>query len=295
MTARNIVVATDLTARSDRAIERAIALAMQWGARLFVVHAVEDTVGLPDVPAWHAPIEPVNLARGRLRADLEAHATNAQIIVERGTAHALVLAVAADVDADLIVTGVARDQFLGPAKLGSTVEMLARRTSVPLLVVKQRAHGAYRHVVVASDFSKGSRSALATALEFNADARVTLFHAYDMPYASYALDRSAIRESGRATAEAMARDHLRKTGLDSDDVRILVEYGRPEQLLPDLARVMAVDLVVVGRGRGRVAAFFLGSVSMSVLTRAPTDVMLVPRHPAGVPRTSRATPEHTSI
>ena len=36
-----ILVATDLSARSDRAIDRATFLAQHWGVRLFVLHALE--------------------------------------------------------------------------------------------------------------------------------------------------------------------------------------------------------------------------------------------------------------
>ena len=276
MAPRRIVVASDLTARSDRAIERASTLAVEWDAKLFAVHALEHAVAVPDVPAWQNRIDPVALARERLGADLGRYPKDAELIVERHKAPALVLDVAADVGADLIITGVARDEFMGTAKLGSTVEALARGAPVPLLVVKLRPHDSYRHVVVASDFSKASRSALVTALDFHADARITLFHAFEMPYESYADDRMAFRASGRRRAEAEAREHLRSSSLERNDIRVLAEYGRPDHLLAGLTRATNVDMVVVGRGRGRVAALLLGSVSRSVLTHVPTDVMVVP-------------------
>ena len=39
---KHILVATDLTARSDRAIERAFSLARETGAELTILHAVDD-------------------------------------------------------------------------------------------------------------------------------------------------------------------------------------------------------------------------------------------------------------
>jgi nucleotide-binding universal stress UspA family protein len=276
MAPSRIVVASDLTARSDRAVERATALAVQWGAKLFAVHAIEHTLAVPDVPAWHKRLDPVALARERLRADLREYAKDAELIVERRNAASLVLDVATEVGADVIVTGVARDEFLGTAKLGSTVETLARSAPIPLLVVKLRPHDSYRHVVVGSNFSKGSHSALVTAIELCADALITLFHAFELPYASYAHDRTAFRASGRASVEAEAREHLRRSALERSNIRILAEYGSPDHLLAELTRATNVDLVVVGRERGRVAALLLGSVSRSVLIHAPTDVMVVP-------------------
>jgi len=39
---KKVLLATDLSARSDRALDRATQLARQWDAGLVVVHALED-------------------------------------------------------------------------------------------------------------------------------------------------------------------------------------------------------------------------------------------------------------
>ena len=51
MTPKTILVATDLSARSDRALDRATALAAEWNARLVVLHAL--------------PVIPVPVTRSR--------------------------------------------------------------------------------------------------------------------------------------------------------------------------------------------------------------------------------------
>ena len=51
-----ILVAMDLTPQSDVALDRAIALSAQWGARLYVVHVV-DEASLPSA-AEAAPRRP---------------------------------------------------------------------------------------------------------------------------------------------------------------------------------------------------------------------------------------------
>ena len=48
---KSIVVATDLSARADRAIERALLLAQLHNAKLYVVHIVDDA--LPEAIAQH--------------------------------------------------------------------------------------------------------------------------------------------------------------------------------------------------------------------------------------------------
>jgi nucleotide-binding universal stress UspA family protein len=75
---------------------------------------------------------------------------------------------------------------------------------------------------------------------------------------------------------------LREMGLD---VTTVVEEGRPEDALLNLARDQKADLIVVGsRGRGGVREMFLGSVSHFLTLHAPCPVLVVPprhsRHPA---------------
>src|SRR4051812_1599188 len=69
-----ILVATDLSSRSDRALDRATQLARQWDAQLLVVHAIDQkTVGLLDagfIPSWRQSTDPSVAIRDRIRRDL---------------------------------------------------------------------------------------------------------------------------------------------------------------------------------------------------------------------------------
>jgi hypothetical protein len=56
---KTIILATDLSSRRDRALDRAIQLANSWGAELLIVHALEgEGLPLPDhhwLPSWRGP------------------------------------------------------------------------------------------------------------------------------------------------------------------------------------------------------------------------------------------------
>lgn len=107
--------------------------------------------------------------------------------------------------AGLIVTGVARNEALSRIVLGSTVDALARRSPVPLLVVRSRARAPYREVVVASDFSPSSRRALETAAVLFPDAGFTLFHAFGNPYPALSgMDAAQTRNHGHQLAQREA-------------------------------------------------------------------------------------------
>src|SRR3546814_6107644 len=69
--------------------------------------------------------------------------------------------------------------------LGDTVDRLIRKSPVPVLIVRDRAFEPYHTMLVATDFSESSRVALETAIRFFPDTGLSLFHAYDVPFAGY--------------------------------------------------------------------------------------------------------------
>src|SRR3546814_4263840 len=66
----------------------------------------------------------------------------------------------------------------GDFLIGTTVERLARRAGLPLLIVKGRAEQEYQQLMAATDFSECSRTALTTAVNLFPATAITLVHAY---------------------------------------------------------------------------------------------------------------------
>lgn len=280
MPPRNLVLATDLSCRSDRALDRARALATEWNARLTIVHAFEAPPPVSELPSWRRPLDPRDLATRQIHEDLrDSSALAYDLVIERAEPARLVLDTATRVGADLIVTGIPRDETLRSAVVGTTVEAITRGAQVPVLAARTRPRGRYRNVAVATDFAEPSRQALVTAVELFPDARVRLFHAFQVFYEGFITDKDAAREDVAVRAEADARAFLAATELPSARrIEIQCEYGPPDEVLADLVLSGGVNLVVAGtRGAGRVSTLLLGSVAQALLTRLPGDVMVVPR------------------
>lgn len=278
-----ILLATDLSCRCDRALDRATGLAQVWGAQLVVVHALpERELVSDDRPSWRRPVDPREAAWQRVRADLRgAEGIAVDVIVERGEPGTVIVATAERLGCELIVTGVARDETLGRMLLGSTVEHVTRLAAVPTLVVKSRPRGMYTNVVVATDFSEASREALETALALLPEAQISLFHAFDIPFEGLRDDRASARETLTHEAQAQAWAFLEATPAVAASKRFIAticEHGGVESLLADLVQARGVDLVVVGTsGRGGLASLLLGSVAQRLLQRLPVDVLVVRR------------------
>ncbi len=260
---RRILLATDLSPRCDRALDRAVALARDWSAELVVVHALGD--GAPDAEAEA-------LAQRRLREDLNAQALPVRVVVAREGAAALVGRTAEALQCELVLTGVARDEPLGRFFVGNTVEQLLRQTRVPVLVVRRRPHAAYRKLLVATDFSPGSLTALDTALRLWPRASVRALHGFTVPFESHAANPDASRARIREELEGVAA-----TFIAGRQVPVLLEYGRPERALRQLEDAGESDLTVLGtEGRSGLAGLLLGSVATRVVAELRGDVLVVP-------------------
>ncbi len=278
-----ILLATDLSARSDRALDRAISLAKRWNAHLTVLHVLDEAASPRDpmdpLSSWRRPTEPLDMARKNLLIDLGGLAETATVLIDQGDTIESIMRVANADNSQLIVIGVARNELLGQLVLGRTVNRLLRRSHVPLLVVKERARSAYRHIVVATDFSESSRHALVTAMHFFPEETLTVFHAYDPPMSGLMSDASAYRREYRNIAEQDCNAFLRDTDKFENQrhpPHVLIEYGAPNHLLHDYVVGNSVDLVVVGtHGRSAIFDALIGSVAKRILEDVPCDILVV--------------------
>ena len=133
---RKILLATDLSARSDRALDRAAQLARQWKSKLLVVHALEKApvssswTQFDETPSWRRPPDPARAIELQIRRDVREEVDHLEICIRDGDPPDVVMAAAEREEADLIVLGTARSETLGRMLLaflpaGVTADALA--------------------------------------------------------------------------------------------------------------------------------------------------------------------------
>jgi nucleotide-binding universal stress UspA family protein len=288
---RKILLATDLSARGDRALERAITLARRHDAQLVIVHVYEEldestlTYGRHAAPSWRRPPDATVLMKHRIRQGLHAElgeaVDRATVLIEEGTPAEVIEKLAISERVDLVVTGIAREGPFAarPVVLGKTVEQLLRRLPIPILVVRNRVRGIYEHIVVTTDFSETSGHALQLAVRFFPTQTLVLLHASEAPYSTLAPDATRHAERYQDARAEELETFLASTFIPEPDRKRLVpliEPGSPQQLVREYVQMRGCDLVVLGtRGRGAVLEALLGSTAKSILATLPCDALVV--------------------
>lgn len=264
MASFEILLASDFTARSDRPTERAIHIAAARNATLAIVHVLENQTA------------DVGQIQERLRQELPDAAKGAELIVRSGSTPKILALIAADRASDLIITGVARYNNISDYFLGTAVNHIIRNAAQPVLVVKQRVKGAYRHILVATDLLECSRAALFATASLFPDAAITLVHAFRVPYEGW-LKSDDVKADVQAEAQEGLNAFL--AGIEPSirsrlNVK-LVEGETASVVFSELAKTGA-DLLALGtHGRSGFAHATIGSQAEALLSGVNADVLMV--------------------
>ncbi|MCY1171767.1 Universal stress protein family protein [compost metagenome] len=282
-----ILLATDMSCRCDRALDRAVQLAQEWEAELIAAYVIDPAetrqFRFDRTPAsWRRLPSPFDRMKWRLKRDLGKSSDSIRILVEEGEPAEVLLSIAAREGCDIIVTGIARDETLGRMFLGNTVNRLVRGSPVPVLVVHDRAVRHYRDIVVGTDFSEASLQALLTTAAYFPAAALTLFHGYDVPFSGY-LDEQEFKRDLGVMEKELGTKFLADDRVDAPlraRTDVVIAHGSPERLLSDYVEDQHVDLTVIGsHGRGALFDALIGSTAKNLVETLEGDLLIVHYRP----------------
>lgn len=273
-----ILVATDLSARGDRAIERAFLMAGEAGAEVTCL-----TVPGEEEAGVAAMVETV---RDRLTSHLASEVVSRgvahRIEVRLGRPHQEILRLAAEIDPAVIAMGMHREEGVLDLFRGTTLARVARGGVWPVLLVRDHPDRAYASALVGVDFSEASRRALEAVRRLAPGAERRLAHAYQVPFAGYVamggepgavVTTAAAREADAAARREMA-SFVEAVGETAGPPPVIAE-GPPDSVLRRLARDAGPDLVALGQhGRPGLVHAILGSTAEDFLREPPCDVLV---------------------
>jgi nucleotide-binding universal stress UspA family protein len=287
-----IVVATDFSEFSERAVQRAARIAKQHHAELHVLHVVRPLDLYPSLTLTpdefgHSDQELQQAEQTRVEAVAASLSTQFGIrvrpVTRLGRAHTEIAAYALEVAADLVVAGSRGESTLMDLFLGSTASRLLRVATCPVLIVKKPADEPYRKVLAAVDFSPVSAVVVSHAISLADGARVDALHVLGSEVEQRLRKAKFVRIDiadwlTRLRTEAEQQlDALLVPAEQGAAVGRLVQPGFAPAVICQSIEAMGVDLVVLGRHGygGGLQDWLLGSVSKDVAHAAACDVLLI--------------------
>jgi nucleotide-binding universal stress UspA family protein len=247
---KTIVVATDLEGRSDAALEYARKLASAYGARIILAHGTDplDYANIERVPGWvwQKLSEQARAVLDELAADLLNEGIHSHSEVRQGAVVDMLIDLARQYEAGLVVIGTRGRQGAGPIAVGSITEELVRKSECPVLAVAADWNaGEFRPipggpVMLALEHNDAARAAADTARSLAQVFKRTLVvvHARASAEVSAILNPASTRleEFGlRPTADCAMR-MIVKDGSPADAVAQAIAQYKPSILVAGVKR-----------------------------------------------------------
>lgn len=281
---KTIVVATDFSERSDRAIRRAKLLAREFDAKVHLVHVVDD-----DQPQTIVRAEldaATNLLKELAQSLEKIDAVNCDFRVVVGKPFFGITQAARDLSADLIVIGPHRRQLLRDILIGTTAERTIRTADRPVLMANGVPAGSYRRVLVATDLSDYSEAMIRTAKSTGLLDRphASLLHVFSAPAAGL-MNRASLSDDEIQSYIAELRQRV------AGDVMSFMDRSEADEMSPILkpdtdniveticatANELSAELIVIGTcSRSVIARTFMGNVTEGILQDSERDVLAIP-------------------
>jgi nucleotide-binding universal stress UspA family protein len=281
---QRLIVATDFSERSDRALRRATLLARQYAASLGLVHVVDDDQPERIVAIERREAEQLLSELAETVRQSDGIPCAAEVVLADPFEGIVRAAEAAR--PDVLVIGPHRRQVLRDVFVGTTAERTLRAAGCPVLMANAPPVGRYRRILLATDFSESAMQAAGKLLELgiSRECDLVLLHVFEAPAVDL-VARAAIPSETRQVyleeaRSAAARDlHSFAGGSDLGALRQIVRRGQGSiaREILSVADDEQIDLIVLGtRGRSGAARVVLGSVAEEVLRSARHDVLAVP-------------------
>ncbi|RIK93928.1 MAG: universal stress protein [Proteobacteria bacterium] len=279
-----ILVATDFSERSDRAIRRAVLLAKKFDSTLSIVHVIDDDRPKRIVSTEWEVATVLLTEQTRSLCDIDNVTCDYSIVA--GDPFEGIVKAADELMPDILVVGPYRRQILKDVFIGTTAERVIRASRQPILMANGVPAGFYRHALIALDFSDCSADAVRVVqdIELEKYTAISVVHVFDTPGAGL-ISRSAM-------TEAQVNDYLEEeqdcasremaaflSKLNLEPVQRILRRNETSiaAMIYAAAKESSADLLVIGsHGRSGITKMLLGSVAGEVLRSVDLDVLVVP-------------------
>lgn len=278
---KTIVVATDLEGRAEAALEYARKLAASYGARIVLAHGLDpmEYAAVDSVPGSVLSHMTENARRvlDRLTSELIREGIHSHSEVRQGAVAEMLVDVARQYGAGLIVIGTKGMEGAGPVVVGAIAEQLVRLAPCPVMAVAADWNaGSHRPtpggpVLLAVERNEAASEAAATA--------ASLAEIFNRPLLALHVRTAAEKAAGLNPCTVMEDQGIRFGS--TIQVRCLVKDGNPADAIVEAIAESQPCILVAGVKRSSETPGPHGTV-FALLSASRVPVLCVP--PVGVER-----------
>lgn len=295
---KKILVTTDLSPKSEAAVNKAIDLAKMYDFWLEVLHIVN-----PPLFEWtwgseykdeldkkeDTRVSKEKELSDKIKEALNRKSNRLNVHVKVGSPATEILEFSKKIEADAIVMGGSGEYHpLEALVLGTTTKRVIENIGIPVIVVKAQKEGSYKKILIPTDFSEDSKKAIKFTMELFPDAEFVLLHMMEVPsefrLKYYGMNESDIKEvvSSHKLKEQHAMQvfmgELQKMSICENKCSLMpmtIESSLNSAVIVDQAKKVGADLISVCAHKiNDLTSKLIGNMADDVLDQATMDVLL---------------------
>lgn len=292
----NILLVFEPDADNPEALRRAVTLAQRNSARLTVAAMTPDLGPGADEALSEALADGVREELRHLQATTDTAGVEIMTRLLRGVAFVEIIRAVITAGYDLLIKAAEPAEDM-PDALGSGDKKLLRKCPCPVWLVRGGDGDRYDRILVAVDYRPDSNDnetlniqllEMAASLALADSARLHVVHAWHLegeaallsPHAGLSgAEIDAMREQMRRKRQAWLEPLIpayARLGDVAPETEIHLLHGPARQAVPELARRIGVQLVVMGTvGRTGIRGYFIGNTAESILSRIDCAILAV--------------------
>lgn len=276
-----ILVPTDFSKYSDKALKQAFDIAQEYKAKVYVLHVVRekmsheiDDYGLTAHAVRQMEADMIRGARKKLQKEIDKFPQSKELEVTSevviGDPSQEILKAQTEKGIDLVVISSLGRTGLAKYFIGSVARNVLKGSKCPVLLTKEHMLRPTK-ILVPSDFSEYSDKALKQGLDIGKQYSAKVFLLHVIPTGAL---------QGKADEMERVKERM-KEQLDkfprSKEVEVVIDVreGTPYEAILEEETDKVIDLIVIASlGRTGIAKYLMGGVARNVLKGAKCPVLL---------------------
>ena len=280
-----LLVATDFSPASDRALEYGISLARRYNSQIYLTHVITLDAYPMVAPELAAETEAKQRREASERfEEIEKsgrfYGLRRETVIAEGSLWPTIENLVRKYEIDLVIVGTHRLGTVEKLVIGSNAEQIFRQARIPVLTVGPAAKGEapyeveFRNILFATDFGPGAEREAAYAFSIAQEHRARLTLLNVAPYVEDYSEEAVTRKREAVTKQL--RELLPTIPEFYCSPEYVMVIGEPVEEILRWAKVKHADLIVMGaKSRKGLAGHIPHTKAQRIIGAAPCPVLTV--------------------